>query len=64
MAAYMEWVLVNNGSAFTICPAEDDNTSLTLDPELSQPPPTHRTDLKPESTADGESEPDKRTELS
>lgn len=59
-AAYLEWVLVNNVSAFTICPAEDDITCPNLDPEPSQPPPTH-------CTADRESEPtsmqesDKRT---
>ncbi|ROL53998.1 hypothetical protein DPX16_15596, partial [Anabarilius grahami] len=35
-AAYVEWVLVNNESPFTICLTEE---SPTPDPEPSQPPP-------------------------
>ncbi|ROI62437.1 hypothetical protein DPX16_5110 [Anabarilius grahami] len=50
-AVFVEWVLVNNGSAFTICPGEDNITSPTLDPEPSQPSP-HCTDTMPEPTAD------------
>ncbi|ROL46443.1 hypothetical protein DPX16_21627 [Anabarilius grahami] len=56
-ATYVEWVLVNNGSAFTICPAEDDITSPTLDAEPSQPLPTHCTERTPEPTTDSEPEP-------
>ncbi|XDV49034.1 hypothetical protein PO909_018362 [Leuciscus waleckii] len=35
---FVEWVLVNNALAFTICPVEDI-TSPTLDPKPSQPSP-------------------------
>ncbi len=48
---------MNNGLAFTICPAEEDITSLTLDPEPSQPPPTPCIKPLPDPTADTEFEP-------
>ncbi|ROL55393.1 hypothetical protein DPX16_20769 [Anabarilius grahami] len=68
-AAYVEWVLVNNNSPFTICPAEDD-TSTTPHPETSHPPPITCTMERREPTADrgvqpagmNETEPEERTE--
>ncbi|ROL50260.1 hypothetical protein DPX16_19064 [Anabarilius grahami] len=67
-AAYVEWVLVNNNSPFTIGPAEDD-TSTTPHPETSHPPLTTCTMEKREPTADhgfqpagtNEAEPEERT---
>lgn len=40
-AAFVEWVLVNNNSPFTIGPAEDDSISSPTPPlpETSLPPP-------------------------
>lgn len=56
---YLKWVLVNYGShspcALLRMTSGDDNP----DPEPSQPPPTHCTELTPEPTA--MHEPDKRT---
>ncbi|XDV48599.1 hypothetical protein PO909_017990 [Leuciscus waleckii] len=49
--------MVNNGSPFTSCPAEEDITSPTLDPELIQLPPTPCTEPMPEPTADMEPKP-------
>ncbi|ROL55579.1 hypothetical protein DPX16_7519 [Anabarilius grahami] len=49
--AFVKWALVNKASAFTIFP-----TSPTLDPEPSQPPPTHCTERTPEPTAERELE--------
>ncbi|ROL53543.1 hypothetical protein DPX16_21792 [Anabarilius grahami] len=68
-AAYVEWVLVNNHSQFTIGPAEDD-TSTTPHPETNHPPSTTCTMEKREPTADRgdrpvgtiETEPEERTE--
>ncbi|XP_067228248.1 interferon-induced very large GTPase 1-like [Chanodichthys erythropterus] len=68
-AAYVEWVLVNNNSPFTIGPAEDD-TSTTPHPETNHPPSTTCTMEKREPTADRgdqpagtyETEPEERTE--
>ncbi|ROL33025.1 Blood vessel epicardial substance [Anabarilius grahami] len=58
--AFVEWVLVNNESAFAICIAEN-NTSPTPYPEPSQPSPrqaeqTHQptTDTEPEPVVDNE----------
>lgn len=39
-----EWVLMNCGSSYTICPAEEAVTIPTPDPEPIQPPPTHCTE--------------------
>lgn len=47
-AAFVEWMLVNNGSAFTICPAPEDITSTTPDPEPGQPPSTYCMEPMPE----------------
>ncbi|ROI15172.1 hypothetical protein DPX16_8971 [Anabarilius grahami] len=55
---YLEWVLVNNRLAFTICPTEDDITSTTPDPEPSQPQATYCMELTPEPTTDQEPEPE------
>lgn len=52
-AAFVEWVLVSNGSSFTVGPADEDATSPTPDPESSLPSP-HRTEQLQEPTADGE----------
>ncbi|ROI27671.1 hypothetical protein DPX16_22993 [Anabarilius grahami] len=68
-ATYVEWVLVNNNSLFTICPAEDD-TSTAPHPETSHPPPTTCTMERQEPTADrgvqpagtNKTEPEERTE--
>ncbi|ROK87081.1 hypothetical protein DPX16_10221, partial [Anabarilius grahami] len=49
-AACVEWVLVNDNSAFTICLAEPTCT-LPPNPAPSQPTPS-QTELKPDSTAD------------
>lgn len=54
-AAFVEWVLVNNGLLFTVCPAEEDFTSPTTDPGPSQPS-RHYTEHLPEPTTDGEPE--------
>lgn len=68
---FIEWVLVNCGSAYTIGPAEDDivtNPSLNTPPETSHPPPTATGMMElPVVTADrptamDESEPEKRSE--
>lgn len=45
---FVVWVLVNNRSAFTVCPAEEDITSHTPDLEPSQLPPTPCTEPVPE----------------
>lgn len=55
-AAFMEWLLEQNGLYFAICPAEEDISSPTPEPETSQPS-SGCTELKPEPTADRESEP-------
>lgn len=52
---WWSWVLVNN--VFTICTAEDDIISPTLDPEHSQPTPTACTEHMPEPTTGTESKP-------
>lgn len=52
-AVFAEWVLVSNGSSFTIGPADEDAISPTPDPESSLPSP-HRTEQLLEPTADGE----------
>ncbi len=54
-AAFVEWILVRNGSPFTICP-EDDLTSSTPDPEPSPSSP-RCAEPKPEPTDDGEPKP-------
>ncbi len=54
LAAFIEWVLVSC-KAKLIVDIADDDTSPTLDPEPSQPPP-YGAEL-PEPTADGEPEP-------
>ncbi|XDV21130.1 hypothetical protein PO909_026296 [Leuciscus waleckii] len=54
-SVFVEWVLVNNGSAFTNGP-EEDFPSPTPDLKPRQPSP-HCTDTTPESTTDRESEP-------
>ncbi|ROK87099.1 hypothetical protein DPX16_10239 [Anabarilius grahami] len=53
-AAFVEWVLVNNNSPFTIGPAEEDfATSPTPLPETNQPPPSSgATEMLFEPTAD------------
>lgn len=50
-AQYVEWVLVNYGSLFTICPAEEDTTSpnSAMDPEPGDQ--VHK--LAPESVIKG-----------
>ncbi|XP_058649111.1 proteoglycan 4-like [Onychostoma macrolepis] len=57
-AACVEWVLMNNESAFTVGPVEDDITTGPTPPlpETSQPSP-RSTEILPEPTADGEPEP-------
>ncbi|ROJ24392.1 hypothetical protein DPX16_20945 [Anabarilius grahami] len=57
IAKYVEWVLVQCGSSFTICPVEEDNASPTLDPEPSQPSAMPALEQKPEPTEDSEPEP-------
>ncbi len=54
LAAFIEWVLVSCKAKLTVDIADDD-TSPTLNPEPSQPPP-YGAEL-PEHTADGEPEP-------
>lgn len=51
---FVEWMLVNDGSTFTIFPAEN-YTNPTPDPEPRQKSP-HCTDMTAEPTADGELE--------
>lgn len=59
--AYVEWVLVQCGSPFTVCLADEDNTSPTLNPEPSLPSAMPAADQKPtETTADLETEPTKK----
>ncbi|XP_058617738.1 uncharacterized protein LOC131531178 [Onychostoma macrolepis] len=57
-AAFVEWVLIHNESAFTIDPVEDDIATGPTPPlpETSQPSP-RSTEILPEPTADGEPEP-------
>lgn len=52
---FVEWVLVNNRSAFSSCPAEEKITSPTSDPEPSHPPLTPCMERMPEPIADTES---------
>ena len=52
----MEWVLEKNGSPFTVCPAEEDISSPTPEPETIQLT-SCCTELKPEPTAAAEPEP-------
>lgn len=47
-AKFVEWVLVNCGSRFIICPAEEDITSPAPDLEPSQPSTLASTDFMPE----------------
>ncbi len=54
-AAFVEWVLENNGSPLTICPSEEDISSPTHVPETSQLS-SRCTESLPEPTADGEPE--------
>lgn len=42
---YVEWMVVNNGSPFTSCPAEKDFTSTAPHPEPSQPNLTSCTEI-------------------
>lgn len=46
-AEFVEWVLVNCGSPYSLCPAVEAVTSPA--PELSQPLPTHCTEWTPAS---------------
>lgn len=43
--------------------ADEDNASTTTDPKPSRHSATHATDLKPEHTADSETEPTTKMEL-
>ncbi len=54
-ATCLEWVLENNGLYFSICPAEDIS-SPTPKPVTSQPS-SRCTEISPEPTPDGETEP-------
>lgn len=49
--AYVQWVLVNCGSSFTVCAVDEDVISPTLDPEPSKQPAKLPKDKMPESTA-------------
>ncbi len=49
-AAFMEWVLENNGSPLTVCPSEEDISSPTHVPETSQLS-SRCTESLPEATA-------------
>ncbi len=55
-ATFVEWVLERNGLYFSICPAVEDISSPTQEPETSQPS-FCCTELLPEPTTDGEPEP-------
>ncbi|XP_016142516.1 proteoglycan 4-like [Sinocyclocheilus grahami] len=55
-ATFMKWMLENNGSQFTVWPAEENICSPTPEPETSQPS-SHCTEQSSEPTADGEPEP-------
>ncbi|XP_016124666.1 uncharacterized protein [Sinocyclocheilus grahami] len=55
-AAFVEWVLERNGLCLSVCPAEEDISSPTHEPETSQPS-SRCTEQMPEPTADGEPEP-------
>ncbi|ROL51854.1 hypothetical protein DPX16_19373 [Anabarilius grahami] len=63
-AAFVEWVLVNNNSPFTICPAEEDfATSPTPLPETNQSPPaSDTTEMLFEPTVDCGDRPPARDE--
>ncbi|KAL0160965.1 hypothetical protein M9458_044690, partial [Cirrhinus mrigala] len=54
--AFVEWVLVNNDCPFTVCPAKEDFTSPTPNPEPRQPSPLFCTEYAPEPTAAAEPE--------
>lgn len=53
-ATFVDRVLVNNNSGFTICLVEEDFTSSTPSQEASQLPFPHFMELMPEPTADAD----------
>ena len=61
-AAFVEWVLEQNGSPFTVCPAEEEISSPTPDPETSQPSP-RCTELETAAAAEPEPIADREEEL-
>lgn len=60
--AYLEWVLVQYGAPSTVCLADEDNNSPTLDLEPSLPSAMPAADQKPKPTVNLETEPTIKTE--